>query len=230
MLIHCLPPGHSGVITLHQSCQLQQLRHHVLFHTWDLFSNTSFSFSSLSYISMGPHCLSLSISVYDNSPINTETPTWNMVPVVLTALHWLHISVGIILLVVSVILTDPTEKLSSLFCLSHSCSCVHCRFYPFLHCLGVDLRLNLSLPLALFSLLFSLSVFSVFRSDTEDRGWKYIVIYNPQFGWLGTGTGTVAFICFGWVDIDILTMQHSINAIHTPYQYQALSGKSSSHE
>jgi hypothetical protein len=90
-----------------------------------------------------------------------------MVPVVLTAPHWLHISVGIILLVVSVILTDPTEKLSSRFCRSHSYSCVHCRFYPFLHCLGVDLRLNLSLPFALFSFFFTLysllfSVFSVF--------------------------------------------------------------------
>jgi hypothetical protein len=79
-----------------------------------------------------------------------------MVPVVLTAPHWLHISVGIILLVVSVILTDPTEKLSSRFCRSHSYSCVHCRFYPFLHCLGVDLRLNLSLPFALFSFFFTL--------------------------------------------------------------------------
>lgn len=172
---------------------------------------------------MGPH--SLSISLYDISPINTEKPIRNMVPVVLTALHWLHISVGIVLLVVSVILTDPTEKLSSLFCRSHSCSCVHCGFYPFLHCLGVDLRLNISL-------LFSSFLFTrySFRSDTEGRGWKYIVIHRPQFGWLGTGTGTVAFICFGWVDIDILTIQHNINEIHTPYQYQASSQKSSSHE
>jgi hypothetical protein len=121
MLIHCLPPGHSGVITLHQSCQLQQLRHHVLFHTLDLFSNTSFPFSSLSYITMGPHVF-LSLSLSMTTPQSIQKPTWNMVPVVLTALHWLHISVGIILLVVSVILTDPTEKLSSLFCRSHSCS------------------------------------------------------------------------------------------------------------
>jgi hypothetical protein len=102
------------------------------------------------------HIVFLSLSLSMTTPQSIQKPTRNMVPVVLTALHWLHISVGIILLVVSVILTDPTEKLSSLFCRSHSCSCVHCRFYPFLHCLGVvDLRLNLSLLFALFSLLFT---------------------------------------------------------------------------
>jgi hypothetical protein len=93
------------------------------FHTSDLFLIRHFLSLLHFTFSMGPR--SLSISLYGNSPINTENPVRNMAPVVLTALHWLHISAGIFLLIVSVILTDQTENLSSPVVLIH----VHVHVY-----------------------------------------------------------------------------------------------------